>query len=182
MHKNILIAGVVIAITAGAAMAQTGAQRPANPPPPAAGQPAAGQPDGPGPGFRGAPGFRRGPGGPGFGGFRGRFRQPPTAQQVQQRNAALVARLDANKDGRVTFEEFRAEQERRRMERQRRMFERFSGEKDSFTLDQLNARSLERLNDRGQRRGFRGGPDGRGPDGRGRGGQPGQPPAAPAAR
>jgi hypothetical protein len=100
------------------------------------------------------------------------MRQPPTAEQVQQRNAALVARMDANKDGRVTFEEFRADVERQRLERQRRMFQRFSGSQDSFTLDQLNARSLERLNDRAGR----GGPDG-GP----RRGPPGQTPAAPPA-
>lgn len=177
MHKNILIAGVVIAITAGAAIAQTQTQtqtqRPAAPP-------AAAGDDRGARGGPGGPGFRRGPGFGGPGGFRGgQFRQPPTPQEVQQRNAALVARMDANRDGRVTFEEFRADQERQRTERQRRMFERFSGEKDSFTLDQLNARALERLNDRDGRRG----PGAPGGPGARRGGPPaGQAPAAPAAR
>ncbi|OYX31825.1 MAG: hypothetical protein B7Y99_09605 [Caulobacterales bacterium 32-69-10] len=161
MNRTILIAGLVAVVTAGAALAQ------APPAPPAP----AGQDKGPG--FHGGRGFHGGQGGPGGRRF---MRQPPTAEQVQQRNAALVTRMDANRDGRVTFEEFRTDAERQRLERQRRMFERFSGEKDSFTLDQLNARSLERLNDRKDRqeRGGRRGP------GRGPGGQ--TPPAPPAAR
>jgi Spy/CpxP family protein refolding chaperone len=172
MNKTILIAGLVAVVTAGTALAQTQA-----PAPPAPGQ---GQGfDGPrgfrdGPGFREGRGFRGGPDG-----FRGRgMRQPPTVQEVQQRNAALFARIDTNRDGRATFEEFRAEQERSRLERQRAMFRRFTGEQDSVTLDQLNARSLERLNERAQRRGQDRGP-GRGP-GRGPAGQ--TPPAPPAAR
>ena len=161
--KTLLIAGLVAAVTAGAALAQP-------PAPPAPAQPGQER----GPGFHGGRGFHGGPGGFAGRGFR---RQPPTAEQVQQRNAALFARIDTNKDGRATFEEFRAEQERRRVERQRDMFQRFSGGQDSVTLDQLNARSLERLADRANRRG----PDGGRGDGPRRG-PPGQPPAPPAAR
>jgi hypothetical protein len=99
------------------------------------------------------------------------MRQPPTPQEVQQRNAAAFARMDVNRDGRVTFEEFRQDVERRRFQRQRLMFQRFAGGQDSVTLDQMNARALERLNDRT-----------RGRDGGPQRGAPGGPPAAPPAR
>lgn len=161
MHKNILIAGLVAAISLGAGL-QAQAQTSAPPSPPKAG--ADRDFDGPRDGrgghrFHDGRGFRGGPGG-----FRGRgMRQPPTAEEVQKRNAALFARVDANKDGRVTFDEFRAAQERRRLERQREMFQRFTGQQDSVTLDQLNARSLERLKERGERRGPGRGPEGRTP-------------------
>jgi hypothetical protein len=55
----------------------------------------------------------------------------------------------------VTFEEFRADLERRKLERERRMFMRFSGGQDSVTLDQLKAREARRFEGR------RHGPDGR---------------------
>jgi len=96
--------------------------------------------------------MHRGPGARGMGRF-GRFgaRERPSLEQMQQRNAEMFAQLDANADGRVTLEEFQAYSERQRQERQRRMFERFSGGQDSVTLEQLNARTAERYNQRQSR-------------------------------
>ena len=109
--------------------------------------------DGRGPGAGYGPGGFGGRGGPGH-----RFgpRHRPSLEEIQKRNADRFAQMDVNHDGRVTFEEFRQFVERRRAERQREMFRRFSGGADSFTLDQLNARAAERLADHGRR-----GPDGR---------------------
>lgn len=168
MIKTLLIGGLTATIAAGAAFAQT-TQPPA--PPPAAGAehqmhgPGAGGP-GPGPGMMRGPG----PGGPGpgmmqRGGRRGGFgafgggRNRPTLEQMQQRNAQMFAELDANKDGRATQAEFTAMIERRKAEREKQMFQRFSGGSDSVTLDQLNARTAERMNQR---------PNGPGGGGRGR--------------
>ncbi len=174
MRKLILIATAAGALlTADFAAAQT---PPPPPAPPAAANPGAPQ------GY----GRLQGPGGPGgydgrgfdragrfdggrFGG-RGRFGRRgfrrPSLEEVQKRNADLFARLDANHDGRVTLQEFHADIERRRTEREKAMFDRFSGGQDSVTLAQLNARAAQRLN---------GGPAG--PGGQGRG--PGRAPAAP---
>jgi opacity protein-like surface antigen len=160
MKKFLLIAvGAASLLAADIAAAQT---QPAPPAPPAA--------PGGGPGFgRGGPGFDRwGPGFDrggrhGFRGGRGRFdRHRPTLEEAEKRNAERFAQMDANHDGRVTFEEFRGYIERQRTERQRQMFQRFTGGADSVTLDQLNARAAERMKDRG---------------GRGPGGPAGTPPA-----
>jgi hypothetical protein len=147
MNKTILVTGLALALTAGAALAQAGP----SPAPRAAGV----QPDDQ-PGEFGRR-FERhmGRDGPGMRGWRGG--QRPTLADVQRRNAQAFALMDANKDGRVTFSEFQRDLERRRLERQQEMFRRFSGGQDSVTLDQLNARAAERLD--------RGGP-GRGPGGR----------------
>jgi hypothetical protein len=157
MKRLILIAGAAVILGGGAAGAATA---PSAAPAPPAGQTAMppGHPPG-GPGM-GMPGRMRG--GPGMRGMRhgrmGRMgRTPPTAEQVQARNAALFAELDANRDGRATFEEFRALQERRRLERQRRVFQGLSGGQDSVTLEQLNTRSAERMKQREARRGGGGG-------------------------
>ncbi|HTI67226.1 MAG TPA: hypothetical protein VL460_06730 [Caulobacteraceae bacterium] len=163
MHRNILIAGLVAVLSAGAALAQ-------NPPPAPRAAPGV-VPPGPGPRDQAGQGFRR----DGRGGADMRRFMRPTPEEVQRRVGEAFTRMDANRDGRVTFEEFRQEQERQRMERQRQMFQRFSGGQDSVTLDQLKARALEQLNDRGHGRGR-----GRGP-GRPPGGQPPAPPA-PLAR
>ena len=152
MIKTLLIGGLAATIAAGAAVAQTG-QPPA---PPLGGGPQAQQgPGGPGPGA--GPGARRGPGMRGFGRFGAR--QRPTVADLQQRNAQMFAQLDLNKDGRATQAEFQGFLERRRQERQQQMFQRFSGGQDSVTLDQLNARTAERFNER---------PGGPGGGGRGR--------------
>jgi hypothetical protein len=161
MHKTILVAGLAMALSAGAVAAQTPA------PAPAPAQRAA--PAGPPAGSDG-PRFHRGFRGGGDGFHGRRFRQPPSPEEVQRRTTETFTRMDANRDGRVTFEEFRADMERQRMERQRRMFQRFSGGQDSVTLDQLKARALERQHDRQERR-----------ERRGRGGSQGRPPAPPAS-
>ena len=80
-----------------------------------------------------------------------------TKEELEKRQADAFARMDVNKDGKVTFEEFRADMERRKLERQRAMFKRFSGGQDSVTLDQLKAREAQRF----EGRGGRGGPEGR---------------------
>jgi hypothetical protein len=134
-RKTFVIAGMALALSAGAALAQ--GQNSQTPPPPRHGPP--GGPDG------------------GRGGEigRGRMGHRPyaTREELQKRQADAFARMDANKDGRVTFEEFRADLERRKLERQREMFKRFSGGQDSVTLDQLKAREAQRFQGRG-----RGGP------------------------
>lgn len=91
-------------------------------------------------------------------------RERPSLEDVQKRNAEAFARMDANKDGRVVYEEFRQDLERRRAERQRRMFERFSGGQDSVTLEQLNARTAERYNQRGRGQGQGPAPGGQAPN------------------
>jgi hypothetical protein len=146
--KHLLVATAALALAAGAALAQSAAPAPAPgqapraapaPPPPRAGPRAD-----IGPRFR-------------HDGARGRFmgrRGPrPSLEQLERRNADLFAKADVNRDGRLSFDEFRQERERRRVERQRVMFQRFSGGGDSVTLDQLNARTAERYNQRGAGRG-----------------------------
>ena len=117
--------------------------------------------------------------GPGRGGMMMFDRVTP--EERRKIRADAFARMDANRDGKVSFEEFRADLERRKVERQRMMFNRFSGGQDSFTLEQLNARTAERFGERFEGRGFRGGPNGA-PGGRrfGPGGPPPAPPAPPA--
>ena len=148
MKKALLImAGAASLLAADLAAAQTPAAPPAPPP----------GPGGEGHHFRGP-----GPGGPGrMMMMRRGMRERPSLEDIQKRNGEAFARMDANKDGKVTYDEFRREIERRREERQRRMFERFSGGQDSVTLDQLNARAAERYNQRGR------GPGGPGPRGQG---------------
>jgi hypothetical protein len=98
---------------------------------------------GPGPGPQGQPGPAvegRGPG-PGqmgrhFG--RGQGRGEALRLSPEERKRILTERfqkIDANRDGRVTFEEMRAYREARRLERQRQAFARLSGGKDALTLD-----------------------------------------------
>ena len=154
MHKTILGAGLAFVLAAGTALAQAG-QAPAAPPQAPRAAPDV-QPDDP-PGDFGRRFERRmGREGPGMRGRMGGMR--PTTADLQRRNAQAFALMDANKDDRVTFPEFQRDLERRRLERQQDMFRRFSGGRDSVTLDQLNARAAERFD--------RGGP-GRGPrDGR----------------
>ena len=98
------------------------------------------------------PGGERGPRG---GGEFGRFR--PTPEEMKQLRAQRFARIDANHDGKVTFEEFRAYQEARKLERQHRMFSRLTGGKDSLTLAELNERADARMHGRGGRMGRGGG-------------------------
>lgn len=167
MNKIVLI-GLAAALAAGAALAQT------PPPPPSAyGAPQSSyNAPPPPPGYQGRNDGGRGfqPGGPdGFGRdrldrgrFGGRRFWPArggrrSLQDIERRNAEMFAQADANKDGRLTFEEFRQFLERRRLERQREMFRRFAGGQDSVTLDQLNARAAERMADR-ERGGPVGGP------------------------
>ena len=146
MNRLILIAGVAALLGAAgtsASVAQT--QAPARPPAVQA-APAPAAPDMGMPGRDGRGGMHRERGGRmGRGGL--------TVQEAQARNAAMFAQLDANRDGRGTFEEFRAFQERRRLERQRQAFQGLSGGQDSITLDQLNARTAERFSRRDARRG-----------------------------
>jgi len=71
-----------------------------------------------------------------------RFRLTP--EERAKRRADQFAKLDANKDGKVTEPEFHAFIEARKREREHRMFLRFSGDQDAVTLDQLNARALTR--------------------------------------
>lgn len=167
MIKTTVIAALAV-LGAGAAGAAYAQAQP-GPAPAARTAPQAGAPgDGMGRGGMGGPGMgMHRPGmrdGMGRGG-RGFGRGPrATPEQMRERNAQLFAQMDANRDGRATFEEFRAFQDRQRLERQRRMFQRFSNGQDSITLDQLNARAAERFNQR------QGGP--------GRDGGPGTPPSA----
>lgn len=164
MNRLIIIAGLSAFLGAGAfGVAAAQAQAPAQPP---AAQPAAPPPAPPGVGMPGkhvGPGMRPGHGMRGRGGMRGGrmgLNGPLTPQERQARVAAMFAQLDANRDGRATFAEFQAFQERQRTERQRRAFNNLSGGQDSVTLDQLTTR----LNERGQR-----GPGPGGPGGGGRG-------------
>jgi hypothetical protein len=152
-RKSIIVAGLALALSASAALAQAPTTN--NPPPP----PPRGGPGGPG--FGGFGGHRGGPGG-WMGGRMARL--PP--EEMAKRQADAFAKMDANRDGKVTFQEFRADLERRKVEREEAMFKRFSGGQDSFTLDQLKARGG---------RGDRGGRGGRGP---GRGGPDQGPPPA----
>ena len=154
MNRLILIAGVTAllgAAGASASLAQTQGQAR---PPAAQAAPAPGAPGMAMPGRDGRGGMHRGRGGRmGRGGL--------TVQEAQARNATMFAQLDANRDGRASFEEFRAFQERRRLERQRQAFQSLSGGQDSVTLDQLNARTAERFSQRDARRGGGGGGGGR---------------------
>jgi hypothetical protein len=154
VNKSIIIAGVSALLLAGAAEGAT-AQSPASGQAAPAAQPAPPPPGFGGPGFRGGERFGRGDGD--GRGFRG-MRQRPTLEQVQQRNAQTFAQLDANRDGRVTQPEFQGFLERRRQERQRQAFLRFSGGQDSVTLDQLNARTAQRYDNGPARRGGPGAP------------------------
>lgn len=141
MKRTLLIAaGAASLFLVDAAAAQTSPPPP--PPPGGYGAAAPAPPPGYGPGPR----------------FDGQRRLDP--QAIERRNAEVFARMDLNHDGRVTFEEFR-------QVALRRAFDRFSGGADSFTLDQMNARAVERLRERGARRGF------------GPGGPPPPPPAPP---
>jgi hypothetical protein len=155
MKRLITIAGisaVLVAGAAGAAFAQA-AQTPAQRPAPVAG---AATPGMHGQGMHGqgmhGQGMRQG-----MRGQRGPMgvNGPLTPAERQARVAAMFAQLDANKDGRATFAEFQAHQDRQRVERQRRMFEGLSGGQDSVTLEQLNTRMQERMQggQGGQRRG-----------------------------
>jgi hypothetical protein len=92
---------------------------------------------------------------------------PLTPQERQARVATVFAQLDANKDGRASFAEFQAFQERQRVERQRQAFNGLSGGQDSVTLDQLTARMAQQ----GPQGGAPGGPPGAGRRGGGRGGR-----------
>jgi hypothetical protein len=157
MKKIIIAVGLSALASAGAATGLALAQTPAQPPAMAgrmqprlaADQMPPGAMDGM---------MRRGPRFEGRGGRGFRGPTPEEMRQLQeQRNARVFAEMDANKDGRVTQQEFTAQ-------RERMAFQRFSGGQDSVTLPQLNARSAERFN-RGQ----------------GRRAAPGAPPAAPTA-
>jgi hypothetical protein len=164
VKKSIIVAGMAAVVVAGAAAGAALAQSQAPAP---AGQSAQSAPPPGGPGLEGRGGERFGRGDRGGRsdgrGFR-RMRERPTLEQVQQRNAQWFARIDANKDGRATAQEFQAFREQQRQERERSMFQRFSGGQDSVTLQQLNARTAERYN-----------------QGPGRRAAPGTPPAPPAA-
>ncbi len=95
-----------------------------------------------------------------------------TPEERAKRRADQFARIDANKDGKVTESEFRAFIEARKREREHQMFLRFSGDQEAVTLDQLNARALTRERAMENRmRGRRGMPS-----------RPASPPAAPPAR
>ncbi|MEO6377292.1 MAG: hypothetical protein ABIO37_04620 [Caulobacteraceae bacterium] len=97
------------------------------------------------------PAGERGPSGRGMGRFRA------TPEEVKQLQAQRFARMDANHDGKVNFEEFRAFMEAQRLERQREAFSRLTGGKDSLTLSQLNERADARMQGRGRRMGPGGG-------------------------
>jgi hypothetical protein len=142
------LAALTLATAAsGAALAQTPPQGPP-PGPPRAGPPPAGDQGGPRGRF-------------------GRFRASP--EQVKQRNAERFAKMDANRDGSVTFDEFRGFLEARRLERQRQAFSRLTDGKNVLTLGQLNERADRFMQGPGGRRGLRGpGPGGFGGDDRGR--------------
>ena len=157
MKSSLLLTGAFGAlILALAVPALAAPAAPAPPPPPGAQAPG---PDRMSPGRMGrmAPGMR--------------FRLTP--EERAKRRAEQFAKLDANKDGRVTEPEFHAYIEAQKREREHRAFLRFSGDQDAVTLDQLNARALTReraMENRMRERGGRGaGPGRRGPP----------PPAAP---
>ena len=84
-------------------------------------------------------------------GERGRFRVTP--EERKKLIAERFARMDANRDGKVTFEEFHAAREAARLQRQRIAFSRMTGGKDALTLEQLNERADTFMEHRG-----RGGP------------------------
>lgn len=137
MIEKLIIGGLAATLIGGAALAQT--------PTPAPAAPGVQQQDG-----RGERGDR----------FRGGRRDRLSLEQLQQRNAEVFARIDANKDGRATQAEYTAFLEQRRQERLRAMFQRFSGGQDSITLEQLNTRAAQRYNERGPNPGDRGRPGG----------------------
>ena len=85
----------------------------------------------------------------------GRFRATP--EEIKQLRAQRFARMDANHDGKVNFEEFRAFMEARKLERQHQAFSRLTGGKDSLTIAELNERADARMHGRGGRMGGRGG-------------------------
>jgi hypothetical protein len=131
-----VFAGAIGALTLALAVPVFAA--PAAPPPQPGGQP--GQPgaamghDRMGPGQMGRMG-RMGP---------GRMGMRLTPEERAKRRADQFTKMDANKDGKVTEPEFRAFAEARKGEREHQMFLRFSGDQESVTLDQLNARALTR--------------------------------------
>lgn len=98
-------------------------------------------------------------------GASARMGQDTTRQQVIDRTDARFARLDENRDGRVTPEEARAARERHRQERADRLFERLDANDDgSVSRDEMREGHGRRG---GMRMARRGGPDG--PGGRMRG-------------
>ena len=153
MKRILLLAAACASLATAAAAAQTATPAPAPPPPPGAG-PGARSGDGPG----GHMMMRR------FGGQGGRMMQRATPEERAKRRADMFAKMDANKNGQVTFDEYRGYIEAERLERQKRQFERFSGGQSAVTLDQLNARALQREREMEQRfqdrRGRRGPPPG----------------------
>jgi hypothetical protein len=132
---------LILAVAATALASAASAQIPSPPRQPPAARDLPPPPPGQGPAAR----RFDGPGGPG--GVRGRA----TPEARTQRRADLFARMDGNRDGQVTFEEYRAFIEAERLARQKRQFERFSGGQSAVTLDQLNARALQRERDLEQR-------------------------------
>jgi RNA polymerase sigma factor (sigma-70 family) len=111
----------------------------------------------PGPQGPGGPAFEgRGPG-PGQMGRQFGRRGDGVRLSPEERKKILTERfqkIDANRDGRVTFEEMRTYREAQRLERQKQAFSRLAGGKDAMTLDDFT-----RLGERGgMRRGGRMGP------------------------
>lgn len=135
MKSSLLFTGAVGALSLALALPVLAAPAaPATPPGPQAGPP--------GPDRMGPRGMTRM--GPGPMGMRGGMRFRLTPEERAKRRADQFAKLDANKDGKVTEPEFHAFIEARKREREHRMFLRFSGDQDAVTLDQLNARALTR--------------------------------------
>ena len=182
MKSSLLLTGALGALALCVSTAAMAAPA-TTPAPPPAGAPAPGGPRmGPGMMGPGGPGMM-GPGMMGHGqwGRMGRGRRGmgmmggprATTAELAKRRADMFARIDANKDGKVTEGEFHAFIEARKREREHRMFQRFSGGQDAVTLDQLNAKALERERAMEGRRG-----GGRGPGGPGGPRGPGGPPPA----
>jgi hypothetical protein len=94
-----------------------------------------------------------------------------TRQQVIARTDAMFARLDANRDGRVTRDEARAQGERRREEMRQHMFDRIDANHDGNINREEFAAAHERRGARGLHR--RMGPGPGGPEGPGGPGGPG---------
>lgn len=82
-----------------------------------------------------------------------------TRQQVIERIDERFARLDLDRDGRVTPDEARQAHEQRRGERAGRLFERLDANRDGSVsraeFDQARAQRAERRAERGERRGMR---------------------------
>ncbi len=148
MKRSYLLGGLAaFTVMAGASLAAQAAQP--GPPP---GGPNAGPPraEGRGPMMR-------------HDGHRGGFRVTP--EERKKLIAERFAKMDTNRDGRVTFEEFHAAREAARLERQKIAFSRITGGRDALTLEQLNERADHFKERRGEGRG-----EGRGPRGPFRGG------------